>query len=60
VIKNSVAFDNPSKGFDQNEGVAAVQNCTAVNNERNFAFQENGGADISNSVANGGWEQAGG
>src|SRR6478736_1463767 len=37
VLKNCVAFDNPSKGLDQNhnQGVATVQNCTAVNNDRN-------------------------
>ena len=62
VLKNSVAFDNPSKGFDQNhnEGVVTVQNCTAVNNDRNVAFQEFAGANITNTVANGKWEQAGG
>ena len=62
VVKNSVAFDNPSKGLDQNhnQGVAIVQNCTVVNNDRNVAFQEGGGANITNTVANGGWEQAGG
>jgi hypothetical protein len=62
ILKNSVAFNNPSKGFDQNhnEGVATVQNCTAVNNDRNIAFQENGGANITNTVSNGSWEQAGG
>jgi len=62
VLKNSVAFNNPSKGFDQNhnQGVSIVQNCTAVNNDRNIAFQENGGANITNTVANGEWEQAGG
>ncbi|HWA72637.1 MAG TPA: right-handed parallel beta-helix repeat-containing protein, partial [Polyangiaceae bacterium] len=62
VVKNSVAFNNPSKGFDQNHnmGVATIQNCTAVNNSRNVAFQENGGANITNTVSNGLWEQAGG
>jgi hypothetical protein len=62
VVKNSVAFNNPSKGFDQNHnlGVASIQNCTALNNARNVAFQENGGANITNTVANGLWEQAGG
>ncbi|MEO6599967.1 MAG: hypothetical protein ABIQ16_08865, partial [Polyangiaceae bacterium] len=62
ILKNSVAFNNPSKGFDQNhnQGVAIVQNCTGVNNDRNIAFQEYGGASITNSVATGGWEQAGG
>jgi len=62
VIKNSVAFNNPSKGFDQNhnQGVSTVQNCTAVNNARNVAFQEYGGANITYTVANGGWDQAGG
>ena len=62
VLKNCVAFNNPSKGLDQNhnQGVATVQNCTAVNNDRNVAFQEYGGADITNTVANGAWEQAGG
>jgi hypothetical protein len=62
VLKNSVAFNNPSKGFDQNhnEGVATLQNCTAVNNDRNVAFQEFGGANITNTVATGEWEQAGG
>ncbi len=62
VLKNSVAFNNPSKGFDQNhnEGVASVDHCTAVNNDRNIAFQEFDGANITNSVANGGWEQAAG
>ncbi|MEO6603515.1 MAG: right-handed parallel beta-helix repeat-containing protein, partial [Polyangiaceae bacterium] len=50
VLKNSVAFNNPSKGFDQNhnQGVAIVQNCTGVNNDRNIAFQEYGGASITN------------
>ena len=62
ILKNSVAFDNPSKGFDQNhnQGVATIQNCTGVNNSRNVAFQEFGGANITSTVANGGWEQAGG
>jgi len=62
VLKNCVAFDNPSKGLDQNhnQGVATIQNSTAVNNDRNVAFQEYGGANISNTVANGEWEQAGG
>jgi len=62
LLKNCVAFDNPSKGLDQNhnQGVTTVQNCTAVNNDRNVAFQEYGGANITNTVANGEWEQAGG
>jgi len=62
VLKNSVAFNNPSKGFDQNhnQGVAVVQNCTGVNNDRNIAFQEYGGANITSTVATGEWEQAGG
>jgi hypothetical protein len=62
VLKNCVAFNNLAKGLDQNhnQGVSTVQNCTAVNNARNVAFQEYGGANITNSVANGGWEQAGG
>ncbi len=59
-LRNSVAFDNPNKGFDQNHNgaVATVTNCTAVNNHRNVAFGEFNGANISNTVANGGWEQA--
>lgn len=62
ILKNSVAFDNPSKGLDQNhnQGVATVQNCTAVNNDRNVAFPEYAGANITNTVANGAWEQASG
>jgi len=62
VLKNCVAFDNLSKGLDQNhnQGVTTVQNCTSVNNDRNVAFQEYGGANITNTVANGEWEQAGG
>jgi hypothetical protein len=62
VLKNCVAFNNPSKGFDQNhnQGVATIQSSTAVNNDRNVAFQEYLGANITNTVANGEWEQAGG
>jgi len=62
VLKNSVAFNNYAKGLDQNhnQGVATIQNCTAVNNARDVAFQEYDGANITNTVANGKWEQAGG
>ena len=40
-ISNSVAFGNPSKGFDQNNnaGGITVLNCTAYNNGAdNFGF----------------------
>jgi len=62
VLKNCVAFDNPAKGFDQNhnQGVATIQNSTALDNDRNVAFQEYQGANITNTVANGEWKQAGG
>jgi hypothetical protein len=62
TLKNCVAFNNPSKGLDQNHnmGATTVQNCTAVNNDRNVAFQEAPGANITNTVANGEWDQAGG
>ena len=66
VIKNSVAFNNPSKGFDENhnKGRTTLDHCTGVNNQRNYAFDDSAapgvGADITSSVANGSWQQSGG
>ena len=41
-LTNCVAFDNPSKGFDQNHNTSGVtiMNCTAYNNGRNYYFGE--------------------
>jgi hypothetical protein len=43
IIRNSIAFDNKSKGFDQNHNTAGITvlNCTAYRNERNYSFSEN-------------------
>lgn len=43
IIRNSIAFDNKSKGFDQNHNTAGitVYNCTGWRNGRNFSFSEN-------------------
>lgn len=67
VVKNSLAFDNPKKGFDQNHnrGRAVLDHCTAINNGTvNFGFDDSKasefGADITNSVATGGFEQSAG
>jgi pectate disaccharide-lyase len=66
VIKNSVAFNNPAKGFDENhnKGRAVLDHCTGVNNQRNYGFDDSAapgvGADITSSVANGTWQQSGG
>jgi hypothetical protein len=67
TVKNSVAFNNPSKGFDENHNQSRVNlsNDTGVNNaSANFAFNDSQasgvGANITNSVANGKWQQSGG
>jgi len=67
TVKNSVAFNNPSKGFDENHNMSRVNlsNDTGVNNaSANFAFNDSQasgvGANITNSVANGKWQQSGG
>lgn len=43
IIRNSIAFDNVSKGFDQNHntGGITVYNCTGWRNGTNFSFNEN-------------------
>lgn len=43
IIRNSVAFDNRAKGFDQNHNTAGITvlNCTAYRNDRNYSFNEN-------------------
>ncbi|MFZ1290937.1 MAG: right-handed parallel beta-helix repeat-containing protein [Melioribacteraceae bacterium] len=43
IIRNSIAFDNVAKGFDQNHNTAGitVYNCTAFRNGTNFSFSEN-------------------
>ncbi|MCW8850092.1 MAG: right-handed parallel beta-helix repeat-containing protein [Melioribacteraceae bacterium] len=42
IIRNSIAFDNKAKGFDQNHNTAGITvlNCTAYRNDRNFSFNE--------------------
>lgn len=42
IIRNSIAFDNKEKGFDQNHNTAGITvfNCTAYRNGRNFSFNE--------------------
>jgi len=42
IIKNSIAFDNKSKGFDQNHNTAGITvfNCTGYRNGRNYSFSE--------------------
>jgi hypothetical protein len=42
IIRNSIAFDNVAKGFDQNHntGGITVLNCTGFRNGTNFSFSE--------------------
>lgn len=42
IIRNSIAFDNVAKGFDQNHNTAGITvlHCTAYRNDRNYSFNE--------------------
>ena len=50
IIRNSIAFDNKAKGFDQNHNTAGITvlNCTAYRNERNYSFNEDPADSIHN------------